>query len=63
MPDAPDTFWIISGAILTMIVVNLLRQGHYFLNGFPFFIWLYYFNYVNAQKYKQGVVVNELVTS
>ena len=63
MPDAPDTFWIISGAILTMIVVNLLRQGHYFLNGFPFFIWLYYFNYVNAQKYKQGVVANELVTS
>jgi hypothetical protein len=26
------------------ILLNLLRQGHYFLNGFPFFVWLYYYN-------------------
>jgi hypothetical protein len=53
IPDAPPCYWLISGAILTMIVVNLLRQGHYFLNGFPFFIWLYYFNHTNLKKYKQ----------
>jgi hypothetical protein len=21
----------------------LARQGHYFLNGFPFFLWMYYY--------------------
>ena len=36
--------WLISNAILLMILLNLFRQGHYFLYGFPFFIFLYYFN-------------------
>jgi hypothetical protein len=40
--------WIISCSIFVMIVLNLLRQGHYFLNGFPLFVWLYYFNYRDA---------------
>lgn len=47
----PEYFWLVSGGILTMIIANLWRQGHYFLNGFPFFIWLYYFNKVNYNKY------------
>lgn len=50
-PDIPEYFWIISGGIFTMIFTNLLRQGHYFLNGFPFFIWLYYFNKINYRKF------------
>lgn len=37
-----NTFWIISSACLTVIVINLARQGHYFLAGFPFYIWMYY---------------------
>lgn len=48
--NVAEHFWLISGAILTMILTNFLRQGHYFLNGFPFFIWLYYFNYVKYKK-------------
>jgi hypothetical protein len=36
--------WLISNAILLMILLNLFRQGHYFLYGFPFFMFLYYFN-------------------
>ncbi len=40
--DNPD--WIISNAILVLIMLYLLRQGNYFLNGFPFFMWLYYAN-------------------
>lgn len=47
----PEHFWLISGAILTMMMANFLRQGHYFLNGFPFFVWLYYYNHVNYKKY------------
>ncbi|MDP4827829.1 MAG: hypothetical protein NWR73_09085, partial [Flavobacteriales bacterium] len=34
--------WLISGATLLIILIYLMRQGHYFLNGLPFFIWLYY---------------------
>lgn len=42
-------FWIISNAIICLFILNLLRQGNYFYNGFIFFIWLYYFTYKNAQ--------------
>lgn len=43
--------WLISNSILIMILLNLFRQGHYFLNGFPFFIMLYYFNSVAHKQY------------
>jgi hypothetical protein len=39
-----NKYWIISGSILIIILLYLLRQGNYFLNGFPFFVWLYYYN-------------------
>ncbi len=55
----PDYFWIISGGIFVMITVNLLRQGHYFLNGFPFFIWMYYYNHVNYKKYLNEISEKE----
>lgn len=44
--------WLISNAILIMILLNLFRQGHYFLNGFPFFVILYYYNAVSYRNYK-----------
>lgn len=44
-------YWLISNGILIMILLNLFRQGHYFLNGFPLFMFLYYYNKVNYQKY------------
>ena len=44
--------WLISNALLLMILLNLFRQGHYFLYGFPFFVLLYYFN---ATAYKDLV--------
>jgi len=44
------TAWLISGAFLTLILLTYLRQGNYFLNGFPFFMWLYYYNSVNHKK-------------
>lgn len=39
--------WLISNAILVMILLNLFRQGHYFLNGFPFFVLMYIYNYLS----------------
>lgn len=41
--SANDTNWLISNSVLTVILVYLARQGHYFFNGLPFFIWMYYF--------------------
>lgn len=35
--------WVITSSCFLVILLYLLRQGHYFLNGLPFFIWLYYF--------------------
>lgn len=43
--------WLVSNGILVMILLNLFRQGHYFLNGFPFFFLLYYYNSVSYKNY------------
>lgn len=52
-PNKPTNHWLISNAILVMILLNLFRQGHYFLNGFPFFVLLYYFNHISYKKYER----------
>lgn len=54
--NIPTYHWLISNAILIMILLNLFRQGHYFLNGFPFFIILYYYNSVAYKKYMEEQV-------
>ncbi|MBI3511428.1 MAG: O-antigen ligase family protein [Bacteroidetes bacterium] len=38
-----DDLWIISNAVLVLIMLYLIRQGNYFLNGLPLFFWIYYF--------------------
>jgi len=50
-PDVESIHWLISNAILVLILLNLFRQGHYFLNGFPFFFLLYIYNYRNYQDF------------
>ena len=37
------TFWIISNSVLIIFILYLLRQGNYFLNAFPLFMWIYYY--------------------
>jgi apolipoprotein N-acyltransferase len=39
--------WLISSATLCVMLLYLLRQGHYFLNGFPLFVWMYWYNKQN----------------
>lgn len=47
-----DSFhWLVSNSILIMILLNLFRQGHYFLNGFPFFVILYCFNSLSYKRF------------
>jgi hypothetical protein len=56
-PEEPhDITWLYSGAALTIIFGYLLRQGNYFLNGFPFFVLFYCFL---AIKHNEGHVVIE----
>lgn len=46
-----EDMWLISNGVLVIILLYLFRQGHYFLNGFPFFLWmLYYTRKVNDQE-------------
>jgi hypothetical protein len=41
---SPDReLWVMSNGIALIILLFLARQGHYFLNGFPFFLWLFYY--------------------
>jgi len=42
--------WIIGSAVLVIIILYLLRQGNYFINGFPIFMWIYYYNYIDFQN-------------
>ncbi len=47
-----DTFhWLVSNGVLVMILLNLFRQGHYFINGFPFFVILYIYNSISYQNH------------
>lgn len=58
--SANETNWLMSNAILVVILVYLARQGHYFLNGFPFFLWMYY--YIRKQNDAQRLA-QELETT
>jgi hypothetical protein len=50
--------WMISNSILVMLILCLVRQGNYFLNGLPFFFWLYYYNYmVYIEKHESDTLV------
>jgi hypothetical protein len=43
--DKPgQIYWLVSNACLAFIATSLLRFGHYYINGLPFFFILYYFN-------------------
>ena len=40
-----ETYWVMSNGLTLIIILYLARQGHYFLNGFPFFLWMYFYLY------------------
>lgn len=41
-----DEYWVISNALLILILIQLLRQGNYTYGGFFLFAWMYYYNYL-----------------
>lgn len=40
---ASEEHWVMSNGIALIIILYLARQGHYFLNGFPFFLWMFFY--------------------
>ncbi|HXC04054.1 MAG TPA: hypothetical protein VNZ86_04830 [Bacteroidia bacterium] len=54
--DDDDLHWVISNSMLVLIILSLFRQGNYFLNGFPFILWFYYYNFIihKARKKEQA---------
>jgi len=51
--DRTSYMWVINNAILAMFFIKLLRMGHYFIDGFFLFFWIYYFTY------KLGITMQE----
>ncbi len=48
-----EEVWVMSNGLALIIIIYLIRQGHYFLNGFPLFLWLFYYLYIynrNVQR-------------
>ncbi|MFH1309482.1 MAG: O-antigen ligase family protein [Candidatus Omnitrophota bacterium] len=42
--DPTEYLWMINNAVATIFFMRLVRNGHYFNEGFFFFIWMYYFS-------------------
>jgi hypothetical protein len=59
-PDNESFHWLVSNSILIMILLNLFRQGHYFLNGFPFFVLLYIYNGIAYKQYLENLEINSI---
>lgn len=52
-PDHPeaDYHWLISNAVLVIILLQLARQGNYTFGGFIGFMWLYYYTRLDYIKF------------
>lgn len=52
-PEA-DYHWLISNAVLVIILLQLARQGNYTFGGFIGFMWLYYYTRLDYEKFLAG---------
>ncbi len=55
-PDHPeaDYHWLISNAVLVIILLQLARQGNYTFGGFIGFMWLYYYTKLDYVKFLEN---------
>ena len=49
--EEDESYWLISNAVLVIIITQLMRQGNYTFNAFLFLVWIYYFNRVKYLEY------------
>jgi len=51
--SADEEYWLMSNGIALIVLIYLLRQGHYFINGFPLFLWMhFYLGKINRNELK-----------
>ncbi len=50
-----NDYWVISNALFVLISLQYLRQGNYTFNAFFLFFWMYYYNFINYNKYQSEV--------
>jgi len=53
--NANEPYWLISGAILTFLIVTYIRKGHYFHYGLTMYFMFYYFNWKNHKDFKNRI--------
>lgn len=49
--EEDESYWLISNALLVIIITQLLRQGNYTFNGFICFGFMYYYNRFKYNEY------------
>lgn len=47
--DTGNVLWIINNAIMAYFAIRLMRNGHYFNEGFYLFVWMYYFSKIQVK--------------
>jgi hypothetical protein len=52
--EEDNDFWLISNALLVLILLTYLRQGNYTYNGFFLYCWMYYYNRVAYNNYVEN---------
>jgi hypothetical protein len=51
--EEDETYWVISNALLVLILIQLIRQGNYTFTGFFFYAWMYYYNSALYAGYRE----------
>ena len=61
--ELPDNYyWLISNAVLIIILLQLIRQGNYTFGGFMAYMWLYYYTKQNYLEFKEKQKNTEILT-
>ncbi|MBL7912438.1 MAG: hypothetical protein JNJ41_15365 [Bacteroidia bacterium] len=50
-----NSYWLISNALLVLILLTYLRQGNYTYNGFFLYGWMYFYNSANYKNYSESL--------
>jgi hypothetical protein len=50
--EEDDEYWLISNALLVIILAQLFRQGNYTFTGFFIYGWMYYYNSIRYAEYR-----------
>ncbi|MBA2610875.1 MAG: hypothetical protein H0U95_02820 [Bacteroidetes bacterium] len=55
--DENEDYWLMSNALLVLILLTYLRQGNYTYNGFFLYGWMYYYNSANYKNSLESLKV------